>query len=252
MERLPQNFYGTFHTFKRIVYKSWVMLMSAKKSFFAFIVIVAIATAGIYVISRHLERDHGAQAVEPGALPSWHAGNQWVYRTSAGSNYTYTMSREENLDGTPCYHLSGTISPPFEGWGGNTWRLYENATLDLRMIHVYDTDRAQTWRLTYSYSADPWPLSVGKTYTRSSTGTIDYMSGGDAYMDSLPPHTLTITVENIESITVPAGTFSSFKIVAREGGTTVETRWYGDTVKNDVKRIDHQTGEVWELSSYSV
>lgn len=226
--------------------------MSVKKPLFTFIVVLVIATASIYVISRHLGQDHGVPAIEPGALPTWHDGDQWVYRTSAGDNYTYTASQEENLDGTPCYKISGTISPPFEGWGGNTWRLYEKATLDLRMIHVYDTDRAQTWRLTYSYSADPWPLSVGKTYTKSSTGTIDYMSGGEGHTDSLQPHTLTITVENIEDITVPAGTFSSFKIVAREGGTTVETRWYSDAAKNDVKRIDHQNGEVWELNSYSV
>jgi hypothetical protein len=226
--------------------------MGAKKPLFTFIVIVVIGVASLYVISRPSRPDHGGSAVELGALPAWHDGDQWAYRTLAGTTYSYTVSQEENLDGTPCYKISGTINPPFEGWGGNTWRLYEKATIDPRSIHVYDSDRARTWRFTYTYSEDPWPLSIGKTYTKSSIEVIDYMSGGEGYSSSPSSRTLTITVDNIENVTVPAGTFESFKIIVREGDVLAETRWYSDIVKNEVKRIDHQTGEVWELISYSV
>jgi hypothetical protein len=117
---------------------------------------------------------------------------------------------------------------------------------------VHDNDDIRTWNFTYTNSEDPWPLSIGKTYTKSSVEVISYMARGEE--NSSPPssRTLTITVDNIENVTVPAGTFKSLKIIVREGDALAETRWYSDTVKNDVKRIDHQTAEVFELTSYSV
>lgn len=228
--------------------------MSAKKPLLIFIAIVAIASASIYVISRSAKPDHEVPAAELGTLPAWHDGNQWVYRTSGGDNYTYTVSRERDWDGTPCYLLIGTISPPLERWGGNTWGCYKKGTLDPLVINVHGDNEypVKTWTRTYTYSADPWPLSIGKTYTKSSTEVISYTFEDDGNADEPSFRTLTITVDSIEKITVPAGTFESFKITARENDVLAETRWYSNIVKNEVKRINHKTGEVFELISYSV
>jgi len=62
-----------------------------------------------------------------------------------------------------------------------------------------------------------------------------------------------VKVEKREDITVPAGTFTSFKIVYYdEHDNITRTSWYSDSVKRDVKRIYNETGETHELVSYSV
>jgi hypothetical protein len=58
----------------------------------------------------------------------------------------------------------------------------------------------------------------------------------------------------VEQITVPARTFRCFKIVEYdEAGIAVRTSWVSDEAKQvKAKSIDHETGEVTELVSYSI
>ena len=63
----------------------------------------------------------------------------------------------------------------------------------------------------------------------------------------------THVVEGIEDITVPAGTFRCFKVVEyNEQGNIDSIDWYADKAKVNVKSIDHETGDIMELQSYSV
>ena len=60
----------------------------------------------------------------------------------------------------------------------------------------------------------------------------------------------TVLVEGEEDVTVPAGTFSCFKIVTSEGGEVVKTEWFSEDVKNNVKVVDastYEAEETWEL-----
>ena len=225
--------------------------MGTAKIVGVFILSVALLSVALFFIFRYPAEKEGGEEVK-GALPTWSTGNQWIYKNSAGDNYTYTVSGEENYDDTPCYRLEGTISPPFENWGPNVRRLYEKATLGLRSGTIYDSTRSQTSRYARSYSVDPWPISVGKTYAESVTFERRYLQGADTWSDTITYRTLNVTIEAFENVTVEAGTFESFRIVTRDStdNNLVESRWYSDTVKNVVKLVNHQTGETLELSSY--
>jgi hypothetical protein len=67
-------------------------------------------------------------------------------------------------------------------------------------------------------------------------------------------NTYTFKVENIEQITVPAGTFKCFKIVMYDkDGKPVITEWESDETKMYmVKGVDIQNSGTTELVSYSV
>lgn len=224
---------------------------------FVFVAAVVIGVAVIHVASQAHERapesPHGP-TVTPGALPTWSVGDNWVYENSTGAIYTYSVTSEGQFDppwdNTPCYRVTGTIDPLSE-WGGNILQWYRKATLDFRKDRVFGGDRDRSSTFTHSYSADPWPLEVGKTYTVTTDESTDRTISGDGYTEG-SSHTFQITIETFENVSVRGQKFECFKLVKREGGTLVETRWYSDVVKREVKQINHQTGEVLELVSYRV
>jgi hypothetical protein len=65
-----------------------------------------------------------------------------------------------------------------------------------------------------------WPLQVGKTWTTKHTVTV-YPTGQKL------PFENTWNVEAFEKVTVPAGTFSAFRVVRTGSDGEVETRWVG-------------------------
>ena len=233
--------------------------MGTKKAIGVFVVVVVVAVAVIWWGSRvasspSQQQSAGGSAVEPGYLPTWSVGDRWGYKSSDNVTYTYVVAREEAyelpLDNTFYYAIEGTVSPATE-WGGNIRQWCYKTTLEPRVDRVFGGDRDQISTLTYTYSADPWPLAVGKSYTVGVSASTDYTvgEGGETHSSS---RSLEVTVENIENVSVPAGVFECFKIVTREGGTLVETSWYSDVVKREVKRVDHSTGGYVELTSYQV
>jgi len=97
-----------------------------------------------------------------------------------------------------------------------------------------------------------YPLKVGKEVTITATTTMTTTVSGESETET-EVDTYTFRVERIEDITVPAGTFRCFKIVEYdEHGTVSDEEWYADEPKINVKSIDHETGEIMELKSYSV
>ncbi|MDI6642643.1 MAG: hypothetical protein QMD95_01090 [Candidatus Hodarchaeaceae archaeon] len=226
--------------------------MGALKIVGVFILSVALLSAAMFVISRPPQEGEGVEG-EKSALPAWSPGNQWSYKSSAGTTYSYTMTQEENWGGIPSYRLDGTVNPPFGGWGPNVRRLYEKATLGLRTEIFYDSAQSQTTQYTRSYSTSPWPLEVGKSYTEDVTIERSYVQGPEGWSDPVRYQTLYVTIEAVESVTVEAGTFESYKLVARSADNNlVEARWYSSTAKNFVKIVNQQTGETLELSSYQI
>jgi len=214
--------------------------------------IIVIATAAIYIASRDREGpETEAPTVERAPLPTWSVGDNWVYENQTGGTYTYIVSGEgphdPPWDNTPCYHITGTITPPSE-WGGNIRQWLHKATLNLYKDQVLGEGRDRSSTFTYSYSADPWPLEVGKSYTVvenvSTEESIE--EGGHTQLVS---RTFQITVENVEDVSVRGVTIRCFKVIKREDGVAVETRWYSKDVKREIKMIKHETGEILELVS---
>ena len=100
---------------------------------------------------------------------------------------------------------------------------------------------------TYTYPSPKFPLTVGAEWTR------DFVYHVGDLLERTEEHTWTI--EAMESVTVPAGTFDCYKIVDTEDGDVKLTEWFAPEVMGPVKRIDNMFwagDETWELESYSV
>ena len=66
---------------------------------------------------------------------------------------------------------------------------------------------------------------------------------------------LTVKIEGMESVTVPAGTFDCQKIVYYQEDTIRVQEWFSEEVKGAVKKIEElfwHGPDIWELESYSV
>ncbi|MCE5333663.1 MAG: hypothetical protein LLG06_03650 [Desulfobacteraceae bacterium] len=85
---------------------------------------------------------------------------------------------------------------------------------------------------------------------------------GDAHLDK---YSNDMTVEGIEDVTVPAGTFKAFKIKqyqrnlscekyprARSGWFGTAYYWYSPDAKKIIKRTDANNTVSWELVSYEL
>ncbi len=194
-----------------------------------------------------------------GKLPTLNVGDRWVSRVmSEGIEYTTTWEvvGEDVTDGKNCYVMEGSFEPPAMGIISSASVKYDKATMrPVRMQmsaefegYVYVT------AVGYSYSPDEtlYPLEVGKELEIIETVTTTTTVMGETQTET-ETNTYTFKVEGIEQITVPAGTFKCFKIVKYdEGGSALETEWHSDTTKWTVKMIDHETGDVTELVSYSL
>jgi hypothetical protein len=187
-----------------------------------------------------------------GLPPAWNVGDSWTYVSSAGTIFDYSVVGEENYDGVPSYRLTGTISPPLDGWASRVDKVFGKETLAVSCEVFYDTGRARTERFVRTYSKEPWPLRAGKTYTEGVTSEKIYTQGADSWSDPKISREYRIRVETVEDVAVEAGIFESYKISVWEVDNLIKERWYSYEVKNFVKIIDHRTGEVTELSSYQI
>lgn len=198
-------------------------------------------------------------------MPTLHVGDQWVWGyVMDTTSYTMTeeLTGEETVDGRDCYVTDASFDPAMT-WThdevtctSSTMKFWtDKATYFFggKMENPYNCDgEAYTWAETYSY--DTWtslfPLAVGNEVEMETT-TTQYWNGsqvGDPVVT-----TERYEVISTEVVTVPAGTFSCFKIVIYDGeGSVTGTAWYSDTVKTVVKSTDAEGTTVMELSSYSL
>ena len=105
------------------------------------------------------------------------------------------------------------------------------------------------------YMLGLYPLIVGKELNSTQSTTYNYTSGGTTTTYTYE-FTYTGRVEVKEDITVPAGSFTCYKVTMRDPttGDLVYTTWYSDEVKYYVKYIDYSTTPetTFELEAYSV
>lgn len=153
--------------------------------------------------------------VEP---PVWRRGDEWAYRyESPTGNGTYIRSvdREEEIDGVPHYVLK---TGPREIFYRKSDFALTRETLDGVLVV----------RFTPSRLSLPWPLEVGKAWEQT-------------FQDERPANTAEridmVSVEGTETITVPAGTFRTFKIVRRhkKTGAIQYEVWYSLELKQAVR-----------------
>ena len=190
-------------------------------------------------------------------MPTLHVGDEWVYRITNGIMYTshYKVTAEEMVDNENSYIIETSHGPPY--WGINSgetiWVKKETGDqVKTQMSSKFmGSSYTRTLTFTYQYSGDnKWPIEVGKEYSLTRISTYTVSPWGQTGTENT---TSKVRVEKGEDITVPAGTFPCFKIVNYdENDNVVSTLWYSDNAKRYVKISNNETGEIWELASYSI
>jgi len=216
--------------------------------------------------------EEGAPPPPPpdGAVPTWSVGDTWVYDCSyenPGGLYelhtcelTVTVTGEETMEGEAAYKASGIFEPASiveaadlplvlhigtaEIWTSKAHLVYVKMQSDIAELPGLPS--TVFWTLSGDYG---WPFEVGKTWsytTRVVAGPLDIITEMET------------KVLGMETITVPAGTFECYHLVAYEAGspgTYTNEYWFNADVKSNVKEIERSLWkgeEIRELSSYSV
>jgi hypothetical protein len=172
--------------------------------------------------------------------PTWQRGDSWEFRweTPTGKGvFVWAVKQEQTLDGVPVYVISA------DGTREIVYRKSDIAfvreTVDGTPVVVNTPPR-----LRYV-----WPLSVGRTWEQ----TLQEERGSPRRAGERAD---VVTVEAEETITVPAGTFQTLKIVCRNKDTQAirYEEWYAPVVRHPVLLRERLAGglRVRELTSFSV
>jgi hypothetical protein len=151
--------------------------------------------------------------------PLWRRGDEWAYRydspTGKGT-YVWSVDREEAIDGVPHYVVKTGTRAIF----------YRKSDLAFTRETV---DGAIVVSNTPSRFHFVWPLQVGKTWEQTILEERPAARQTEERVD-------TVTVGAEETVTVPAGTFKTLKIVCRnkKTGAIRYEAWYSLEVKQVV------------------
>jgi len=154
------------------------------------------------------------------SAPIWKFGDGWAYRyeTPKGSGtYVWSVDREEKIDGVPHYVIKT----------GTRRIFYRKSDLALSRETIDGVIVAKHTPSRLNYM---WPLYVGQRWDQ----TILEESPKDR---QTVERVDTVIVEAEETVTVPAGTFKTYKIVHRNKRTGIVGYevWYSPQVKQWVK-----------------
>jgi len=156
----------------------------------------------------------GLVIVEP---PVWSRGDTWRFSSSSSSgrkfNYTWRVEREDMVDGVACYVIKTGAREVF----------YRKS--DLALSHETRNGELES-RNTPARMSFVWPLGAGARWEQ----TYHYQSPGRKLSYDT---TYTATVEGEDTVSVPAGTFRTLKIVHRRISTNAITseEWYAPDVR---------------------
>jgi len=200
-----------------------------------------------------------------------YVGYNWVYtcsyenpdgNTKQDTNELYvTMVAEVAVEGEESYQLSAVFVPQAtrdasdmpltlhvgtaDIWNSKEYMEYLKQSSDI--VELTGLPSTITWTYTGAYG---WPYDTGKTWSftkHTIAGPLDIVVEREA------------KVLGVENVTVPAGTFDCYHIVAYDPTSpdiyTYEHWFNADDVKSDVKMIDRDTWageETRVLVSYSV
>jgi predicted small lipoprotein YifL len=211
-------------------------------------------------------------------LPVWYVGDSWVYDCSYENpegtlkqgdvELTVTVTGEESVgeeEGITeaSYHLNGTFVPEAardSTTAGMTLALHiDQADIFNSIANIQFMKQCSAIKelpglpacIMWAYTpALSWPPEGTWNFTKHT------VAGGGMVDETVNRQG---KVLGLESITVPAGTFSCYHIVEYDPAspdTYTYEHWFNTTeVKSDVKMIDRDTwdgAETRELSSYSV
>jgi hypothetical protein len=176
---------------------------------------------------------------DPTVLPVWRPGDEWAFRyegPAGNGTFVWSVDREDIVDGVPQYVIkSGTRE---------TFYRKSDFALTRDTVEGVIVLKSTPPRLHYM-----WPMTVGQTWEQTMQEERPVARQTAERVDS-------VTVEAEETVTVPAGTFKTLKVVCRnkKTGATRYEAWYSLELKQVVKlRENLETGtRVRELIAFKL
>lgn len=221
---------------------------------------LAEAVANVTLLRTQLEE---AQAeLMPGRVPILHVGDWWIMELVFNET-TYILTQNITGEGPDYYVIYQEYNPPYQGRSNMTQRVDKSTTNPMwgqgQSEYTYDnTTITYTYNMTFLYTyygGVQFPLIVGKEFNMTEIMTYTLTMDNTTYTYKYNMSYVS-KVETIESVTVPAGTFTCFKINMwnATSGALLYTAWHSDEAKTWVKYIDHTTTPetTAELKDYSV
>jgi len=166
-----------------------------------------------------------------------------------------TVTGEQVFNGIDCYTVEQTSTT--NGVTYTTTLAVDESTLQAIGAEISGsingTVSTATMNMSYDYSVEPYPLSVGKTWAATVTTTAA-SSLTEQNQTTTETEMYNYKVERVESITVPAGKFRCFKIMKYSNDNSIlTTQWVTDVTGGlPVKEVDNVSGVTSELLSYSL
>jgi hypothetical protein len=151
----------------------------------------------------------------------WNVGDEWTYRWESPrgkGTFTSVVERDEVVDGVADYVV---VSGARE-----TYWQKSNLGFHLTKLEGKVEERAIPPRPDYA-----WPLTRGRSW--------EHTYARERQLERVTEEfTIAIVVEREETVTVPAGTFQTFKLVHRNKRTQVVVSewWYAPAVKSFVRQ----------------
>ena len=238
--------------------------------------IVVLVVSVVYLVRPHyFSNPQKMQYFPPVAwAPILEVGDSWTLAlTSNEANYNLTMTviGKETVNNVSCYVMKLVFEPeiPIAEKAVSkemTWWLANSTLHLLKMegkahVHAYGWDLPFVEEHFYTFQGEPF-LTVGNEYNETDNRELNVYCPPPTSILFEHDETNTITrikVEAVENITVPAGTFSCYKIVTYDesGQNIVSMRWFSMKAKTAVRIENYDTGEfeifeTAELLSYSV
>ena len=221
---------------------------------------LAEAVANVTLLRTQLEE---AQAeLMPGRVPILHVGDWWIMEFVFNET-TYILTQNITGEGPDYYVIYEEYNPPYQGTSNMTYRVDKSTTYQIwgqgQSEYTYDnTTIPYTYNITFFYTyygGVPFPMIVGKEFNMTEIMTYTMIMDNTTYTYEYNT-SYVFEVETIESVTVPAGTFTCFKVNMwnATSGDLMYTMWYSDEAKTSVKYIDYTTTPEmrYELKDYSV
>jgi len=212
--------------------------------------------------------------------PILEVGDSWTLAlTSNETNYnlTMTVTGKETVNNVSCYAMILTFEPesPLAKEMKKKYKLVvsnemmwwlDNTTLHLMKmkgkVKPQDAQGSLTFVEEHSYTFQGQPfLTVGNEHNETDNRETNLHGPLKIfpYWHDETTTTTRIKVEEVENVTVPAGTFSCYKIVTYDETkqNMLSIRWFSMEAKTAVRTENYETGEfeifeTAELLSYSI
>jgi len=238
--------------------------MMRKRLFLLLSVVLVACFASFYAYEGRANTETEETLPEEVNRPGWIIGDQWKHKityilpSGVKEKKLATLlevSRKEEFEGTECYVLTEKEESKESKGGSRRIEREYYYTLDLnekREVSKAGDRVVSESKMIPQVMEFDWPLKIRKKWEVSYTLMIKDIRGKKA---EFTVNGVLKEVVGTEKIEVPAGEFTTLKIIGRKNDTLVEECWYAPKAKWFVKKkayLENGKVMIWELEKYDV